>query len=127
MFTRKNKIKYNIIVALFFITTIAGCETEKEKEARVQQCYHELREQFSSKCESACEINPIDTYCSMIYSDHVIGSGCTSTIEYMAKFKENETSYEKEQKLVAVCKKSACETMIDDAENIKARFLECQK
>lgn len=96
--------KYRIITSklsliLILISAITGCENQEEKDARRSECLDNYRQQHIQKCEAACEINPVDTYCVMTAGDNIIDSGCASTIKRMVPESNEDTSYQREKNL----------------------------
>lgn len=125
--------KYRIITSklsliLILISAITGCENQEEKDARRSECLDNYRQQHIQKCEAACEINPVDTYCVMTAGDNIIDSGCASTIKRMVPESNEDTSYQREKKLVPICKKYACSSdSMDNLDFLKASISACER
>lgn len=89
-------------------TFLIGCENEQEKWERIDTerdlCIEKLTKDTTEKCYSACDIEPEETYCAMLYGEQVIGSRCKSEIVNSSQ-KGDENRY---QRYVRVCKENAC-------------------
>ena len=108
----KNKTKF-IFIFIFLAILLIGWNQAKKNNVKPRvevkpyvntSQFDKCLDNIESKCESACSIDALDTYCGVIYLDKVVGSGCVSEMRKLP-FKER----------VEKCKKEACRKMVVDA------------
>tara|TARA_B110000438_G_C15813056_1_gene650623 strand:- start:1303 stop:1632 length:330 start_codon:yes stop_codon:yes gene_type:complete len=91
--------RYQLIILLFVVfINLTGCESEAEKEARYQKEKDACLAREESRCNSACESDPVFTACSLTAER---GGNSLSTCRHMYKRESRE-------KQISNCKFEAC-------------------